>query len=55
MTYTKEQQRTIQRSHVSDILQGVALRDADTVYEVPKIRKYYEAIHQSLLIIDEQF
>ncbi len=53
--YTREQQRVIQRSHVSDIIQGVVLRDTKIVFEVPKIRTYYKEVNRSLLMIDEQF
>jgi hypothetical protein len=53
--YSREQQRMIERSHVSDIIQGVAVRDARIVYEVPKVKTYCKEVNRSILIIDELF
>ena len=55
LSYSKEQWRVIQRSHVSDILQGTASNDVGNTALTPKIQQYVGSLDCKLWVIDERF
>ncbi|MHB2037046.1 MAG: hypothetical protein ACYCPW_09950 [Nitrososphaerales archaeon] len=55
LSYSEEQWRVIQRSHVSDILQGTESNDAGIMARLPKIQQYIRLLDRKLWVRDDRF
>ncbi|MCL5068310.1 MAG: hypothetical protein M1368_08160 [Thaumarchaeota archaeon] len=56
LRYSDEQRRVIpRRSHISDVIQGMAENDLGSLAPIPKISKYSRLIHHKLWIMDNRF